>query len=79
VDDEGRPIPPEREDILEQLVRKRFTLGGPRRCREDLQMIRETLNPTHLVMKMKFPGLSHELVMGSIRRFGEQVMPQVGH
>jgi probable F420-dependent oxidoreductase len=79
VDDEGRPIAPERVDVLEQLVRKRFTLGGPGRCREDLQMIRDTLDPTHLVMKMKFPGLSHELVMGSVRRFGEQVMPHAGH
>jgi hypothetical protein len=61
------------------LVRKRFTLGGPARCGEDLQMIRDMLGPTHLVMKMKFPGLSHELVMGSIRRFGERVMPHAGH
>lgn len=75
VDDEGRAIPPERADVLEDLVRKRFTLGGAARCREDLQMIRESLDPTHLIMKMKFPGLSHDLVMASIRRFGEQVMP----
>lgn len=79
VDDEGRAIPPERADVLEDLVRKRFTLGGAARCREDLQMIREKLDPTHLIMKMKFPGLSHELVMASIRRFGEQVMPYAGH
>ncbi len=75
VDDDGRPIPPEREDVLEDLVRHRFTVAGPERARADVAMIRDKLNPTHLIMKAKFPGLSHADVLASIRLVGEQVMP----
>ncbi len=79
VDEEGRPIPPEREDVLEDLVKQRFTLGGPARCLADVAMLRETLGIDCLVMKAKFPGLSHANVMDSIRRFGEYVLPNVPH
>ena len=75
VDDEGNPIPPHREDLLDGLVRERFTIGGPERARADVEMIRSKLNPTHLIMKPKFPGLSHPAVMASIRLVGEKVMP----
>ncbi|MGE3498286.1 MAG: LLM class flavin-dependent oxidoreductase [Candidatus Binatia bacterium] len=75
VDDEGVPIPPHREDLLEGLVRQRFTVGGPERARVDVEMIRNTLNPTHLIMKAKFPGIPHADVMTSIRLVGEKVMP----
>jgi alkanesulfonate monooxygenase SsuD/methylene tetrahydromethanopterin reductase-like flavin-dependent oxidoreductase (luciferase family) len=78
VDDEGRPIPPENEGILERMVRQRFTLGGAERCAADVQMLRETLGISDLIMKMKFPGLSHSEVMKSIRLFGERVRPRIG-
>jgi alkanesulfonate monooxygenase SsuD/methylene tetrahydromethanopterin reductase-like flavin-dependent oxidoreductase (luciferase family) len=77
VDDDGVPIPPEREDVLEDLVQQRFTLGGPDRCLADIAMLREMLALDCLVMKVKFPGLSHQNVMDSIRLFGERVLPRV--
>jgi len=79
VDEEGRTIPPEREDVLEEMVKQRFTLGGPERCLADIAMLRETLDLDCLVMKAKFPGLSHANVMESIRLFGERVLPNVQH
>jgi len=79
VDDDGNPISPEREDVLEELVRQRFTLGGPERCLADVEMLRETLGITHLIMKTKFPGLSHSDVMKSIRLYGEAVQPRISH
>jgi len=75
VDDEGRPIPPGREDLLPDLVRQRTTIGGPERAREDLQMIRETLNPTHVIFKMRHAGSTHENVMASLRLTAEKVIP----
>ncbi len=78
VDDFGKPISPDRENVLEELVRKRFTLGGPERCKADLQELQEALGLTHLVMKMKFPGMSHKNVMQSIRLVGERLIPEVG-
>jgi len=79
VDEEGRPIPPEREEVLEEMVKQRFTLGGPERCLADIAMLRETLRLDCLVMKAKFPGLSHGNVMDSLRLFGERVLPNVQH
>ena len=79
VDEEGRPIPPEREEVLEEMVKQRFTLGGPERCLADIAMLRETLRLDCLVMKAKFPGLSHRNVMDSLRLFGERVLPNVQH
>ncbi len=78
-DDAGETIAPEREDVLEDLVKQRFTLGGPDRCLADIAMLRETLGIDCLVMKTKFPGLSHQNVMDSLRLFGEHVLPRVGH
>jgi probable F420-dependent oxidoreductase len=79
VDDDGKPILPERADVLEDLVKRRFTLGGPEHCLADVEMLRETLGITHLILKTKFPGLSHEAVMKSIRLFGESVKPKISH
>jgi alkanesulfonate monooxygenase SsuD/methylene tetrahydromethanopterin reductase-like flavin-dependent oxidoreductase (luciferase family) len=79
VDDDGKPILPERADVLEDLVRQRFTLGGPEHCLADVEMLRETLGITHLILKTKFPGLSHDAVMKSIRLFGESIKPRISH
>lgn len=75
VDEEGRPLPPNQEEGLVDLVRRRCTVGGPERCRADLQMIQDTLTPTHLVMKMKYQAVRHEDVMTSIRLAAEKVIP----
>ncbi len=79
VDDDGVPVPPGREDVLEDMVKQRFTLGGPERCLADIAMMHEMLRLDCLVMKVKFPGLSHANVMDSLRLFGERVLPRVGH
>ncbi len=60
-------------------MRQRFTLGGPERRAADIQMLRETLGISDLIMKVKFPGLSHSEVMKSIKLFGERVKPRIGH
>jgi probable F420-dependent oxidoreductase len=77
VDDEGKPIAPDRADLLEQIVKERFTWGGPERCAADIEKLRETLRLDHLIMKMKFPGLSHQDAMKSIQLFGQKVLPRV--
>jgi probable F420-dependent oxidoreductase len=77
VDDEGRPIPPNREDLLEQIVRERFTWGSPERCLEDIAKLREMLHLNHLIMKIRFPGLSHQNAMKSLQLFGQRILPQV--
>ena len=75
VDDEGKPLAPDRDDLLEDFVNDRFTLGGPETCASDIAKLCGRLGITNLIMKMKFPGLSHKTVMNSISLFGQKVLP----
>lgn len=74
VDDEGRPLPANQDEDLEALAKRRCTVGGPERCRADLAMIRDTLAPTHIILKTRWGGVPHAEAMNSIRRAGEQVI-----
>ena len=74
VDDAQRPISPDREDLLPKLVRERTTIGDAKRGREDLAMIREVLNPTHVVFKMKHALGHHEAIRDCLRLTAEEVM-----
>jgi alkanesulfonate monooxygenase SsuD/methylene tetrahydromethanopterin reductase-like flavin-dependent oxidoreductase (luciferase family) len=75
VDDDGKPLAPDRTDLLEGFVKDRLTIGSPETCANDIQKLSKRLGITDLIMKMKFPGLSHNLVMKSISLFGQKVMP----
>lgn len=77
VDDEGKPLAPDRDDLLEGFVNERLTLGGPERCADNITNLCKRLGITDLIMKMKFPGLSHEAVMSSISLFGQKVLPLI--
>jgi alkanesulfonate monooxygenase SsuD/methylene tetrahydromethanopterin reductase-like flavin-dependent oxidoreductase (luciferase family) len=77
VDDENKPLAPDRDDLLEGFVNDRFTLGGPETCASDITKLCRRLGITDLIMKMKFPGLSHQTVMKSISLFGQKVLPLV--
>jgi alkanesulfonate monooxygenase SsuD/methylene tetrahydromethanopterin reductase-like flavin-dependent oxidoreductase (luciferase family) len=77
VDDEGKPLAPDRDDLLEGFVDDRFTLGGPETCASDITKLCARLGITDLIMKMKFPDLSHQTVMKSISLFGQKVLPLV--
>jgi alkanesulfonate monooxygenase SsuD/methylene tetrahydromethanopterin reductase-like flavin-dependent oxidoreductase (luciferase family) len=76
LDDHGQPVPPSDARALD-LLRKRFIIGSPETCIRECQMYGEELGVTNVVMRMKFPGLSHERVMNSIRLWGEKVMPHI--
>lgn len=76
LDERGQPVPPSDERALD-LLRKRFIIGSPATCIRECQMYREELGVTNFIMRMKFPGLSHQRVMRSIKLWGEQVMPHI--
>jgi probable F420-dependent oxidoreductase len=77
VDDEGRPIPSDRKDLLESIVRDRCTIGNPEHCIAHLQRIRDLLGVTHMVLKMSHVEVPHEHVMKSIRLAAERVLPHI--
>jgi len=53
----------------------RGIFGGPERCVEILQSIREVLAPTHVGIVFHFGGLSQQKVLKSMERFARYVMP----
>jgi alkanesulfonate monooxygenase SsuD/methylene tetrahydromethanopterin reductase-like flavin-dependent oxidoreductase (luciferase family) len=77
VDDEGRPIPSDRKDLLESIVRDRCTIGNPEHCIAHLQRIRDLLGVTHMVLKMSHVEVPHEHVVKSIRLAAERVLPHI--
>ncbi len=74
VDDEGNIIPPSRTDLLDDLVKDRFVVGGPERCIEALKEYQE-VGITHFCAHIQFVGLPTELVKKSMRILMEKVAP----
>lgn len=75
VENDGTPIAADRTDRIEPLVRDRCTVGSPATCLEHLRCIRETLDPTYMVLKMGHSAIAHEQVLRSIRLTAEHILP----
>ena len=56
---------------FEEVARDRFIIGDKVYVKEEIARWEETLGCNHFVMRMQWPGLSQEAVLGSIRRLGE--------
>ena len=76
-DRDGKPIPADRADLVEPLVRERCTIGSVETCVNELRGIKERLDPTHFVLKMNYGGVPPEVVEKSIRLAAEKVLPQL--
>lgn len=50
-------------------------VGTPQGAVSEIQILREEMGLQHLICWMRFGGLEHDKVMGSLRLFAEQVMP----
>lgn len=76
-DDTGAPIPADRQDLVEPLVRSRCTVGSPERCVESLREIKAALDPTDLILKVSYGGMTNEHVYDTIRLTADRVIPDV--
>jgi alkanesulfonate monooxygenase SsuD/methylene tetrahydromethanopterin reductase-like flavin-dependent oxidoreductase (luciferase family) len=76
LDEQGRPVPPKAPGALDML-RKRFIIGSPETCIREALRVKEELEGTNLVMRMKFPGIPQKRVLDSIRLWGEKVIPAI--
>ncbi|MDE2007963.1 MAG: LLM class flavin-dependent oxidoreductase [Rhodospirillales bacterium] len=54
-----------------ELARDRFIIGDKVSVKEEIARWRERLGVDHFVMRVQWPGLPQEKVLGSIRRLGE--------
>jgi alkanesulfonate monooxygenase SsuD/methylene tetrahydromethanopterin reductase-like flavin-dependent oxidoreductase (luciferase family) len=56
---------------FEEMARDRFIIGDKVSVKEEIARWRETLGVNHFIMRVQWPGLPQERVLGSIRRLGE--------
>ena len=55
---------------FEDFVRDRFIIGDAVSVKEEVARYRETLGVDHFIMRLQWPGLPQERVLGSIERLG---------
>ena len=56
---------------FEDFARDRFIIGDKSSVQEEIARYRELLGVDHFIMRVQWPGLEQEKVLGSIRRLGE--------
>lgn len=56
---------------FEEFARDRFIIGDKASVREEVARYRELLGVDHFIMRVQWPGLEQDKVLGSIRRLGE--------
>jgi alkanesulfonate monooxygenase SsuD/methylene tetrahydromethanopterin reductase-like flavin-dependent oxidoreductase (luciferase family) len=56
---------------FDEFARDRFIIGDKTSVKEEVARYREALGVDHFIMRVQWPGLEQEKVLGSIRRLGE--------
>jgi alkanesulfonate monooxygenase SsuD/methylene tetrahydromethanopterin reductase-like flavin-dependent oxidoreductase (luciferase family) len=59
------------------LVHDRFVLGDPVQCAEELQRCVDETGANTMIFRVGWPGMPQEVILGNLRRLGEQVRPRV--
>jgi len=79
-DRNGREIDPNEVDYssIKDEVLDRMIVCRPECAIERIEAYRKRLGATELMIKMSFPGITHEMRMNSIRTIAEKVMPYFG-
>lgn len=77
VDREGNLLSDPDDPILYDIARDQSIIGTPEECIEAIKQYKDELPIDNLICRFKFPGISHEEAMRSMRLFVEQVLPEV--
>lgn len=72
------PQTPKKLDLLDYdfLHPRNLLFGTPQYVAEKIHELQSELNVQHLQVWSNFPGMPHDQVMKSVKRFTEKVMPQ---
>jgi alkanesulfonate monooxygenase SsuD/methylene tetrahydromethanopterin reductase-like flavin-dependent oxidoreductase (luciferase family) len=60
---------------FDELRQGRFILGDPQTCLDRIHTLFDTAGPTHLLLRMQWPGMTQQEVMSSMQLFATEVMP----
>lgn len=75
VDTEGNLVTDPADPILYDLARKQSIIGTPEECIDTIKQYQEELPIDNLICRFKFPGISHQEAMRSMKLFTEKVLP----
>ncbi len=77
VDRQGNLLSDPNDPVLYDIAREQSIIGTPEECVEAIVRYREELPVNNLICRFKFPGISHEEAMRSMKLFTEKVLPEV--
>ena len=77
VDTEGNLLSDPDDPILYDIARAQSIIGTPEECIETIKQYQNELPIDNLICRFKFPGISHEEAMRSMKLFAEKVLPDV--
>lgn len=63
--------------MFEELREDRFILGTPAEVCEQLERMDEQLNISHSILRIQWPGLSHDRAIECIELIGDEVIPNL--
>lgn len=77
VDREGNLLSDPDAPILYDIAREQSIIGTPEECIDTIKRYMEELPVDNLICRFKFPGISHDEAMRSMKLFVEKVLPAV--
>ena len=77
VDRKGNLLSDPTDPILYDIARDQSIIGTPEECIDTIKRYMEELPINNLICRFKFPGISHEEAMRSMKLFTEKVLPAV--
>jgi len=60
---------------FDELRRGRFIIGDPEECATRIRSLVDSVGPTHLLLRMQWPGMTQQEVMSNMQLFTTEVMP----
>ena len=69
----GEPLP----SVPDLIDRLHFIVGGPERCAREIAALQQATGLSHLSVQPTWIGMTPEMSLNSLRRFGEGVIPRL--
>ncbi|MEQ9619995.1 MAG: LLM class flavin-dependent oxidoreductase [Deltaproteobacteria bacterium] len=77
VDREGNLLSDPDDPVLYDIAREQSIIGTPEECIDTIKRYMDELPVNNLICRFKFPGISHDEAMRSMKLFIEKVLPAV--
>jgi alkanesulfonate monooxygenase SsuD/methylene tetrahydromethanopterin reductase-like flavin-dependent oxidoreductase (luciferase family) len=75
--DEAMEDDTELSQPFDRLAEDRFLLGTPEEVAAEIQRYKDELNPSHMMFRLQWPGLSYDRSIECIELIGDEVIPNV--